>query len=150
MTHLLTPHTLPARVRDYFGLSCAELALHLRVTEATVRHLETGRRRLTAAVHEALWPLARHLPSSAVPPEAAPALPPPDAAELAYRRLQCAAQGRRLQRELDRLEAQARYGARWAAAAPALLLRRPLGCCRACPARGVGGPPGRRPRRHRP
>ncbi|WP_046247163.1 antitoxin Xre-like helix-turn-helix domain-containing protein [Hymenobacter terrenus] len=118
---------LPARVRAWFGLTQAELAMFLRVSPATAQHAESGRYRLTAAVHEALQPLAHHLPPPNALPEADPALPPPDAAELAYRRLQCGGQSRRLQRELDRLEAQARYGARWATAAPALLAASPTG-----------------------
>ncbi|MBT9392346.1 helix-turn-helix transcriptional regulator [Hymenobacter sp. NST-14] len=119
--------SLVARVRAWFGLSQAELALYLGISPPLVRDLETNRRPLTPAVRAALLPLLLQLPPPEVPAAPGPdvALPPttplPDAADLALRRRQCLHRAAGLLREADALTARAHVAARWAAALPALL-----------------------------
>ena len=119
--------SLIARVRAWFGLTQAELALYLGVSPPLVRALESGRRPLTPAVRVALLPLLLQLPPPDVP--AAPAsgapLPPsaaevPDAAALDLRRRECLHRATRLLAEADALAARAHVAAHWAAALPAL------------------------------
>ncbi len=134
--------SLLAQVRQWFGLTQAELALYLGSSQTRLQALEAGPGRLGVPLVTALLPLARHLP----PPPAAPgsaetlapmappapvAAPPaalseaPDAAALDFRRRQCLAQATRLAAELAKLEAAATAAARWAAALPALLAEAP-------------------------
>ena len=126
--------TLPARVRQHFGLHQTELALYLGSSQSLLQAIETGQRRLTVPLATALLPLARHLPpapAGAIPTAAPPTAPEalaeaPDAEALAFRRRQCQAQAARLGTDLAALEAAAATAARWAAALPALLAVAPL------------------------
>ena len=125
--------TLMGRVRVWFGLTQAELALYLNLSPTLVRGIETGRRALTSAVLASLSPLAMHLPDDALaaPTAADDVLPPadaadtPDAAELDFRRRVCLAQAARLAAELEQLTQQAQMVHRWERALPALLLATP-------------------------
>ena len=122
--------TLMGRVRVWFGLTQAELALYLNLSPALVRGIETGRRALTSAVLASLSPLAMHLPDDALaaPTAADDVLPPadtPDAAELDFRRRVCLAQAARLAAELKQLTQRAQMVHRWERALPALLLATP-------------------------
>jgi DNA-binding XRE family transcriptional regulator len=120
-----------AAIRQHFKLGQAELAAWLGLSEASIGHLETGRRSLSPAVAEALAPLVAQLPppgaaamasalrlASAAAP--ALALGQPEAAPLVARLDYCQHHARRLRRALAPLEAQAATAARWAAALPAL------------------------------
>ncbi|RIY13831.1 helix-turn-helix domain-containing protein [Hymenobacter rubripertinctus] len=119
--------SLVARVRAWFGLTQAELALYLGISPSLVRDLETNRRPLTPAVRAALLPLLLQLPPPQVPADPGPgaALPPPapapDAADLDFRRRECRHRAERLLAQADALVARAHVAARWAAALPALL-----------------------------
>lgn len=117
--------SLMARVRVWFGLTQAELALYLGISPALVRGIETGQRALTSAVLSALLPLARHLPADDAPlpatDDALPAAPAPAAAEIDFRRRTCLAQAARLELELAQLTQRAQAAQRWAQALPALL-----------------------------
>ena len=121
----LASTNLLARVRAWFGLDQAALALYLEMSPETVHSIETGRRALTAEVFMALQPLVQHLSLAEAAAPSSPALPPgvpaPDAAELNFRRRVCQQQADRLGRELAALEAQARVAQHWAQALPALL-----------------------------
>ena len=127
MPRRVTPPTnLMARVRAWFGLDQATLALYLGVSLQLIRSVETGRRRLTPEILLALRPLLPHLPPAEAagpvpPPAPPPALPAPDAAELDFRRRVCQQQAAKLGRELAAIEARATVAARWAQALPALL-----------------------------
>ncbi|MGI4870113.1 MAG: helix-turn-helix domain-containing protein [Janthinobacterium lividum] len=121
-----SPTTLIARVRAHFGLSQAQMALYLGVSEPQAQHLESGRRALTAAVRPALLPLLPHLPATAGPgpvagplPALVPGSPAPEAAALRLR--QCQQQADRLRAQALALAAQAQVAAYWATALPALL-----------------------------
>lgn len=103
-----------AAIRQHFGLNQQEVAQWLGLSEATVGHLETGRRALSPAAAEALAPLVAQLPAPAL------ALAPPEAAPLAARLDYCQHHARRLRRELRPLEEKAAVAARWAVALPAL------------------------------
>ncbi|MBT2559573.1 helix-turn-helix transcriptional regulator [Hymenobacter sp. ISL-91] len=128
MPRLPSPDSLIARVRAWFGLTQAELALYLGSSPPLVRDLETGRRPLSAAVRTALLPLLLQLPppeTPAVPGPGTP-LPPnaaelPDAADLDLRRRECLHRAGRLLAQADALATRAHVAARWAAARPALL-----------------------------
>ena len=118
--------SLVARVRAWFGLAQADLALYLGISPSLVRSLETNRRALTPAVRTALLPLLLQLPppeTLAVPALGAP-LPPdtptPDAADLDLRRRECLHRAARLLAQAEALAAQAHVASRWAAALPAL------------------------------
>ena len=117
-THLI------ARVRAYFGLQQAELALYLGVSPVTVQAIESGRRALTSELFLALRPLVQLLPADVAGPAPAagspPGMPAPDAGELDFRRRVCAVQAARLGQELAALEERARVAAHWAQALPAL------------------------------
>lgn len=125
------PTCLVARVRDWFGLTQAELALYLGISPPLVRDLETERRALTPAVRAALLPLLLQLPlpGTTAPPETPAALgaplpsgtPAPDAADLGFRRRECLYGAARLLERADALAAPAHLAGRWAAARPALL-----------------------------
>ena len=117
---------LLVRLRTWFGLDQAELALYLGTSPALIGSIESSRRALTADLFLALRPLVLQLP----PAEAAgpapgagppPGLPAPDAGELGFRRRVCAGQVAKLTRELAALEARARVATHWAQALPALL-----------------------------
>ena len=116
---------LTARVRAWFGLTQAELALYLGVSPALVRGIETGQRALTSAVLSALLPLAHHLPADdASPPVAENTLPArfaPNPDEITFRCRTCLAQAARLAAELAELTQRALAAHRWAQALPALL-----------------------------
>ncbi len=128
-------HTMPrppaasdsilARVRAWFGLHLAELALYLGVSKALAHAIESGRRPLTPAVRTALLPLLLQLPPPEVPATSSAALPPttplPDAADLDSRRRECLRRAARLLAEADAITQQAHVAARWAAALPGLL-----------------------------
>ncbi|WP_400193186.1 helix-turn-helix domain-containing protein [Hymenobacter sp. B81] len=122
---LPSPHLL-ARIRTWFGLRQSDLALYLGITQQLAQGIEAGRRRLTTAVGEALLPLARQLPPSAdlleapLPTTLPAGTPPPDAAELDFRRRVCQQRAGRLRAEADGLRRQAHYAHRWAQAQPAL------------------------------
>ncbi|WP_400190937.1 helix-turn-helix domain-containing protein [Hymenobacter sp. B81] len=128
MSRPITSTALLARIRSWFGLTQAQLALYLGISAPLVRDLESQRRTLSHPVMVALGPLLRHLP----PPEVVaaapapdtplpPATPPPDAAALDLRRRECLHRAARLLREAEQLAARARVAARWAAALPQLL-----------------------------
>ena len=121
--------SLVARVRAWFGLRQAELALFLGVSPALVQHLESGQRALTAGVVQALAPLLLHLPATLAAPEPAASLPPgttvPESAELDFRRRVCLQQAARCRAELASLAQQAHVAQRWAQALPALLAAAP-------------------------
>jgi transcriptional regulator with XRE-family HTH domain len=117
--------SLPARIRQHFGIEQRALALYLGVSPALIKHIEAGRRRLTNALLLALEPLARYLPAA---PEAAPdtvaaalALATPDVAALALRRRACQQQALRVEKELAALTQRARAAQHWSEALPALL-----------------------------
>jgi len=137
-----------AQVRAWFGLRQDELALYLGVSPGMVRHLESGRRALSADVLAALLPLVQHLPSEAEllaalaaassapagiaaapappsPPALAPGSPPPQAAALTLRRRACLLHAARLRTQAEALAYQATVAARWAAALPTLLAALP-------------------------
>jgi len=114
-THLL------ARIREWFGLHQAELALYMGSSQTMVQAIESGQRRLNAELFAAVLPLARQLPPAAEAAPALPPLPPADPAELDFRRRVCQQQAERLGRELAQLQQQARVAQRWAEALPALL-----------------------------
>jgi transcriptional regulator with XRE-family HTH domain len=110
-------------VRRYFGITQAELARYLGVSEGFAGHLESGRRGLPVELGQVLDHLASPIP--ATPPAlAAPPGPDdlaaPEAAPLEARLDYCRHHARRLRRALRPLEAQAAYAARWRAALPAL------------------------------
>ncbi|RTQ45723.1 XRE family transcriptional regulator [Hymenobacter gummosus] len=120
--------SLLARVRNWFGLTQAEIALYLGISPPLARDIESERRPLSYAVTVALMPLLHQLPppevSAAVPGPAAPlppATPAPDAADLDLRRRECLHRATRLLREAEGLAQRARVAARWAEALPALL-----------------------------
>jgi len=123
--------TLPALVRRYFGLQQAELADYLGVSPELVKHLEAGRRSLSAVVLARLLPLARLVPATPLAPEAeaeaAPAPPPgqPAAGPLAARLDYCQHHARRLRGALRPLLARATYAQRWQQALPTLLAEAP-------------------------
>ncbi|MBO2008762.1 hypothetical protein [Hymenobacter negativus] len=127
----LAGSSLPARIRQYFGLEQRALALYLGVSPVLVKHIEAGRRRLTSALSLALEPLARHLPPPAaesLDSASAPTafeLPPgtlaPDVAELDLRRRVCQQQALRIEKELAVLTQRARAARHWAEALPVLL-----------------------------
>ncbi|WP_092770359.1 helix-turn-helix domain-containing protein [Hymenobacter actinosclerus] len=127
MSRLPPPDSLIARVRAWFGLTQAELALYLGISAPLVRDLESGRRPLSAAVRVVLLPLLLQLPPPAVPAHPGPgaALPPftpaPEAADLDFRQRVCRHRAEGLLAEADALAARAHVAARWAAALPALL-----------------------------
>ena len=87
--------SIVARVRAWFGLLQADLALYLGISPPLVRDLETNRRPLTPAVRVALLPLLLQLPPPDTPADPGPGapLPPstpvPDAADLDFRRREC-------------------------------------------------------------
>ncbi|MFD2784820.1 helix-turn-helix domain-containing protein [Hymenobacter rubripertinctus] len=120
-------NSLLARVRAWYGLRLHELAQYLGVSQSLVQAIETNQRPLTLAVRVALLPLLLQLPPPDVPsspaPNAAlpPGTPPPDAADLDFRRRECLHRAARLLAEADALVARAHVAARWAAARPALL-----------------------------
>ncbi len=119
--------SLMARVRAWFGLPQADLALYLGISPPLVRDLETNRRALTPAVRAVLLPLLMQLPPPEVPalPDPAAPLPPvtptPDAKDLDFRRRECLHRAARLLQEAEALAARAHVAARWAAALPHLL-----------------------------
>jgi transcriptional regulator with XRE-family HTH domain len=114
------------RVRAWFGIDQAALALYLGTSPALVGSIESSRRALTVDIFMALRPLVLHLPPpEAVPPAPTAALPPglpaPDAAELDFRRRVCLQQAAKAKREMDAIESRARVAQRWAQALPNLL-----------------------------
>ena len=130
--HALPSDNLLARVRAWFGLDQAALALYLGVSRELVRSAESGRRQLTATLLLPLLPLLKHLPPAGAAPEVRaaaesvpgsppPGLPAPEAAELDFRRRVCRQQAAKAARELAALEARARVAAHWAEALPELL-----------------------------
>lgn len=118
--------SLIARVRAWFGLAQAELALYMGISPPLIRDLETNRRALTPAVRTALLPLLLQLPPPETPAAPAPGapLPPstpaPDAADLDFRRRECRHRAAGLLAQAEALAARAHVAARWAAALPAL------------------------------
>jgi transcriptional regulator with XRE-family HTH domain len=116
-----------ARIRRWFGLEQAELALYLGVSVNLVSSIEAGRRRLSTAVADAMLPLARQLPepvariNEPLPAGLPPTSPAPDAAELDFRRRTCLHRAAKLRAQAERLAARAHYAQRWAQALPALL-----------------------------
>ncbi|WP_156176023.1 helix-turn-helix domain-containing protein [Hymenobacter terrenus] len=115
--------TVGARVRNYFGLSQAELARYLGVSEGFTGHLESGRRALPFKLGQMLDALARPIPATFPPLDTPPApadLGPPEPAPLEARLDYCRHHARRLRRALRPLVAQAAYAARWRAALPTL------------------------------
>ena len=118
--------SLITRVRAWFGLVQADLALYLGISPPLVRDIESNRRALTPAVRAALLPLLLQLPPPEVPaaPAAGAPLPPgtpaPDAADLDFRRRECEYRATRLLAKAEALAVQAHLASRWAAALPAL------------------------------
>lgn len=115
--------SLIARVRAWFGLRQAELALFLGVSPALVQHVESGQRALSAGMVQALLPLLPHVPAT---PDASPtSLPPgttaPEGEELDFRRRVCLQQAARCRAEMAALAQQAHAAQHWAQALPALL-----------------------------
>ncbi|MGY3089824.1 transcriptional regulator with XRE-family HTH domain [Hymenobacter sp. UYAg731] len=127
MPRLPDSTSLVVRVRAWFGLAQAELALYLGISPPLVRDLESNRRALTPAVRAALLPLLLQLPPpempAAVPPGVPlpPGTPAPDAADLDFRRRECLHRAAGLLAQADALAARAHVAARWAAALPVLL-----------------------------
>ncbi|MBG8554689.1 helix-turn-helix domain-containing protein [Hymenobacter guriensis] len=127
-----------ARVRAWFGLRQDQLAVYLGVSPSLVQGIESGRRRLTSGVTQALLPLLQLLPADysstaevTTPVLALPAgLPGPEAVELDFRRRTCLQQAAGLRQEADKLTRQARAAARWAQALPTLLATYPAPPCR--------------------
>ena len=126
MPRLPDSTSLITRVRAWFGLVQADLALYLGISPPLVRDIESNRRALTPAVRAALLPLLLQLPPPEVPATPAPdaPLPPdtpaPDAADLDFRRRECLHRATRLLAQAEALAAQAHIASRWAAALPAL------------------------------
>lgn len=129
--HAAASTSLVARVRNWFGLGQAQLALYLGISPPLVRDLETNRRALTPAVRTALLPLLLQLPLPDVPAALGPTLPsgtpPPEAADLDFRRRECLHRAARLLAQAQALASQAHVASRWAAALPALLPPDPAG-----------------------
>ena len=125
--HSAPSTALVARVRAWFGLRQAELALFLGVSPALVQHLESGQRALSSDVTQALLPLLPHVPPGVPAPAAN--LPPgttvPEAAELDFRRRVCLQQAARCRAEMATLAQRAHVVQRWAQALPALLATAP-------------------------
>ncbi|RIY10016.1 hypothetical protein D0T11_10735 [Hymenobacter rubripertinctus] len=118
------------RLRAWFGLRQPELALYLGLSTIQVQGIETGRRRLTLPVTEALLPLLAHLPApdaDAAAPTAAlpPDQPAPTPADLDFRRRVCQQRAARLRTQAARLSQQAHQAHRWALVLPALLAAPP-------------------------
>lgn len=112
-----------ARVRRYFGLTQAELARYLGVSEGFAGHLESGRRGLPIELGQVLDQLAGPIPAEPAPPtpaELANLTAAPDPAPLLARLDYCRHHAARLRRALRPLEAEAAYATRWRAALPAL------------------------------
>ena len=112
-----------ARVRRYFGLTQAELARYLGVSEGFAGHLESGRRGLPIELGQVLDQLAGPIPAEPAPPtpaELANLTAAPDPAPLLARLDYCRHHAARLRRALRSLEAEAAYATRWRAALPAL------------------------------
>ncbi len=151
---LLPDAPLVTRVRTWFGLTLAELALYVGASRTLLHAVETGQRPLSQALRAALVPLATHLPppealtarlraeaaeadlppdpvpapgapgalgAALLPSPLPPATPPPDVADLDFRRRAARAQAARRLTQAAALAARARVAARWAAALPALL-----------------------------
>ena len=115
--------TVGARVRRYFGITQAELARYLGISEGFAGHLESGRRGLPVELGQMLDHLAAPIPAApaALTTPLTPAdLAPPDPAPLEARLDYCRHHAARLRRALRPLEAQAAYAARWRAALPVL------------------------------
>jgi transcriptional regulator with XRE-family HTH domain len=129
MPYRNTADTLVGRIRKYFGLDQAALALYLGVSPALVQHLENGRRRLTGDIFTTLQPLAAQVAAAeaAHGPAATSALtlpgstPAPDEAKLDFRRRVCQQQLARVEKELSALGQQAQTAQHWVQALPALL-----------------------------
>ncbi|UOQ52293.1 hypothetical protein [Hymenobacter cellulosivorans] len=116
-----------SRVRAWFGLNLADLALYLGVSTSLTHAIETKQRGLTHPVRVALLPLRLQLPPPEVPASPAadaslpPATPAPEAADLDLRRRECLRRAQGLLAQADVLAHRAHVAARWAAALPALL-----------------------------
>ena len=116
------PLSLPARVRAWLGLTQAELALYLGVSQSLLQAIEAGQRGLTHPVRVALLPLLLQLPPPEVPaaPPAGAPLPPnspaPTAADLDFRRRECQHRAAGLLAQAEALATRAHVAARWATA----------------------------------
>ena len=119
--------SLIARVRAWFGLRQAELALFLGVSPALVQHVESGQRALSTGVVQALAPLLPHLPATldAFPTSLPPGTTAPQEEELDFRRRVCLQQAARCRAEMATLAQQAHAAQHWAQALPALLAAAP-------------------------
>ena len=124
---------LLARVRRYFNIEQADLALYLGVSREAVAHAEAGRRSLNSTATEALRPLAMGVPdglplfidNAAATAEPVPAAPLPAFEPLDARRDYCQHHAHQTRRALRAYAARAQYAARWRAALPALLATLP-------------------------
>lgn len=122
---------LVAVVRRYFGISQAEMAGFLGISQGQLANIEAGRRMLSAATRQRLSPLADLLPATGPPaieppPEPHPALPAaPAPGPLAARHRFCVWKARNLRFELQALHQKAAVGLRWQVALPALLAALP-------------------------
>lgn len=122
-----TSVSILGRVRAWFGLNLADLALYLGVSTSLTHAIETKQRTLTYPVRVALLPLLLQLPPPEVPAAPAadaplpPATPAPEAADLDFRRRECLHRAAGLLAQAEALATRAHVAARWAAALPALL-----------------------------
>lgn len=119
-------NALTADVRRHFGISQADMAGFLGISQGQLANIEAGRRGLSAAALLRLNPLAALLPNTplpdeplAEPPAALPVVPA--AAPLEARRDFCVWKARNLRYELRPLHQRAAVGLRWQTALPALL-----------------------------
>lgn len=122
-------NALVAVVRRYFGISQADMAGLLGISQGQLANIEAGRRGLSAAAQLRLDPLAALLPESEPATEALPESGPlpiaPTAAPLKARRDYCVWKARHLRWELRSLLPRVEVARRWQTALPALLAALP-------------------------
>ena len=122
-------NTLVAAVRHFFGISQADMAGFLGISQGQLANIEAGRRGLSAAALLRLNPLAALLPEAPLPTE--PLTEPlplpvaPTAAPLEARRDYCVWKARNLRYELRSLLPRVEVARRWQTALPALLAALP-------------------------
>lgn len=118
-------NALVAVVRRYFGISQADMAGFLGISQGQLANIEAGRRGLSADARLRLDPLAALLPASLPPTEPlAEPLPlpvAPTAPPLEARHRYCVWKARNLRYELQGLLPRVEVARRWQTALPALL-----------------------------
>ncbi|GAA3935760.1 helix-turn-helix transcriptional regulator [Hymenobacter algoricola] len=115
--------TLAAAIRQYLGLTQAELAAYLGVTRAQVAHAEAGRRVIRGEASRRLGGLARLLPAPIGPADTEAATPEPvtpATGPLRRRLARCIWEAANRRAELLALDAGAAQARRWQAVLPAL------------------------------